>query len=52
MAEFKHSNPDYCDPPGAYREILAHPFDKINKSIEKRQEEFSEKAVEIWTLKV
>jgi len=35
MAEFKHSNPDYCDPPGAYRDILAHPFDKINKSIEK-----------------
>lgn len=35
MIEFKHSNPDYCDPPGAFRDILAHPFDKINKSIEK-----------------
>ena len=35
MKEFKHSNPDYCDPPGAFRDILAHPFDKINKSIEK-----------------
>ncbi|GAB6283505.1 MAG: hypothetical protein STSR0008_22780 [Ignavibacterium sp.] len=35
MKEFKHTNPDYCDPPGAFREILAHPIYLETKAIEK-----------------
>jgi len=34
MKEFTHTNPDFCDPPGAFSEILAHPFYKGEKAIE------------------
>ena len=35
MRDFIHTSPDHCDPPGAFVDILAHPHDKINKSLEK-----------------
>jgi len=34
MKIFEHTNPSYCDPPGAFREILAHPRYTESKSIE------------------
>lgn len=34
MKEFYHTNPDYCDPPGAFSEILAHPIHRKTKAIE------------------
>lgn len=34
MRKFKHTNPFYCDPPGAFREILEHPIHRDSKSIE------------------
>ena len=35
MKEFTHRNPDYSNPPGAFVDILPHPYDKINRAIEK-----------------
>jgi hypothetical protein len=35
MIEFQHTNPDHCDPPGAYKEILEHPIYRVTKAIEK-----------------
>ena len=34
MKKFKFTNPFYCDPPGVYREILAHPIYQETKAIE------------------
>jgi hypothetical protein len=35
MKEFTHKNPDHCNPAGAFVDILPHPYDKINRAIEK-----------------
>jgi len=34
MRKFKSTNPCYCDPPGAFREILSHPVLPESKAIE------------------
>ena len=34
MTKIKHTNPNHCDPPGAFREIISHPIFVESKAIE------------------